>query len=143
MLTVAPAFSAGTAPGGMQMPPQPKVRPAWMPAGAIRLSPCVQGMGEHWARPNTLPFGPIYGSMNGKRVFTEVMIAQGDFASGKSFRNALKPLPGTTIDHVDIEFEPHGHPGFPVPHYDVHAYFVAHAAHQAYCANGMPNTTSK
>jgi hypothetical protein len=140
---VTPAFAQAKPPDAMQLPPQPKVHPAWMPAGAIRLSPCVQGMGEHWASPKNLPFGPIYGSMNGKPVFTEIMIAQNNFAAGKSFRDQLKPLPGTVIDHVDIEFEPHGHPGYPAPHYDVHAYFVAHGVHSAYCPDGAPNLTSK
>ena len=35
------------------------------------------------------------------------------------------------IDHVDINWEAHGHHGFPVPHYDIHLYFVPHAEHMA------------
>ena len=110
-----------------------------MPAGAIRVSPCVAGMGEHWANPRDLPFGPIYGVHNGKIVFTEVMIDQKSFERGKGWRNILRALPGHNIDHVDIAFNPHGHDGYPVPHYDLHAYYVAHAAHEAYCPNGIPN----
>ena len=30
-----------------------------MPAGAVQVSPVVPGMGEHWAEPADLPFGPI------------------------------------------------------------------------------------
>lgn len=65
------------------------------------------------------------------------MIDQKDFSAGKSFEDMLKPLPGYRIDHVDVEFEPHGHEGYPIPHYDVHAYYVTHAAHLAYCLNGV------
>ncbi|MDP9017237.1 MAG: hypothetical protein M3N19_02815 [Candidatus Eremiobacteraeota bacterium] len=137
---MSPALSQN--PSEAQLPPQPAVKPAWMPHGALMLSPCVQGMGEHWGAPKTLPYGPIYGVMKGKPVFVEVMISQKDFADGKSFREALKPLPGTRIDHVDIEFEPHGHHGFAAPHYDVHGYFVAHNVHGAFCPDGIPNTTS-
>jgi hypothetical protein len=121
------------------LPPQPSTRPAGMPAGAVKISPCVATMGEHWANPRDLPFGPIYGVYNGKIVFTEVMIDQKSFARGKGWRDILHPLPGHRIDHVDIAFNPHGHEGYPVPHYDVHAYYVAHSVHQAYCRNGIPD----
>ncbi len=121
----------------MQLPPQPKVHPAGIPADAVLVSPCVAGMGDHWANPKDLPVGPIYGTYNGKPVFTEIMIDQQDFVQGKSFEDMLKPLPGYQIDHVDVEFEPHGHEGYPIPHYDVHAYYVPHAVHMAYCPNGI------
>ncbi|MGA8532895.1 MAG: hypothetical protein WB615_02165 [Candidatus Tumulicola sp.] len=112
--------------------------PAGLPAGVQQVSPCVPGMGEHWANPKDLPFGPIYGVYNGKVVFTEVMIDQTAFAAGKSWTDQLKPIAGHTIDHVDIEFQPKGHPGYEIPHYDVHAYFVPHAVHTAYCPHGAP-----
>jgi hypothetical protein len=126
--------SAAAAPPGL--PPQPRVRPSWMPAGAVLVSPCVPHMGRHWANPKNLPFGPIYGEYNGKPVFTEVMILKSDFAKGKSWMNILHPLPGTRIDHVDIEYEPHGHPGFLFPHYDIHAYFVSASVENGFCPNG-------
>jgi len=116
--------------------------PAGLPPGVIQISPCVATMGEHWANPKTLPFGPIYGVYNGKIVFTEIMVDQKVFAQGKGFRDVLKPLPGYKIDHVDIAFNPHGHQGYPIPHYDVHAYYVPHAVHMAYCPNGIPNPES-
>jgi hypothetical protein len=115
------------------------VRPTGLPAGVVQISPCVAKMGEHWANPKNLPFGPIYGAYNGKPVFTEVMIDQKSFEHGKGWRNVLRPLPGYQIDHVDIAFNPHGHEGYPVPHYDVHAYYVQHGAHESYCPNGIPN----
>jgi hypothetical protein len=107
-----------------------------LPPGFVQVSPCIATMGEHWGNPKTLPFGPYYGVYNGRVVFTEVMIAQADFARGKNFEQILNPLPGHAIDHVDIDFEPHGHPGFLIPHYDVHAYYVPHSAHEAFCPTG-------
>ncbi len=113
--------------------------PAGMPAGAVQISPCVARMGEHWANPRDLPFGPIYGVYNGRIVFTEVMIDQKSLVQGKGWHDILRPLPGYRIDHVDIGFNPHGHQGYPVPHYDVHAYYVPHAVHEAYCPHGIPD----
>ncbi len=110
--------------------------PDALPAGVMQLSPCVPGMGEHWANPKNLPLGPIYGVYNGKLVFSEIMVDQKAFAAGKSFVDELKPLPGYTIDHVDVEFEAHGHPGYMIPHYDIHAYYVPHAQHVAFCNTG-------
>ncbi len=48
------------------------------------------------------------------------MIPKTAFAADINLDGVLKPLPGYTIDHVDIWFEPHGHPGMPIPHYDIH-----------------------
>jgi hypothetical protein len=118
------------------------VRPAALPADVVQISPCVAGMGEHWANPQKLPFGPIHGVYNGKLIFTEVMIDQKSFAQGGGWRNVLQPLPGYPIDHVDIAFNPRGHEGYPVPHYDLHAYYVPHAEHEQYCPSGVPNPES-
>ena len=138
VITGATAIGAPSpASPGMPLPPQPKVRPAGMPAGAVMISPCVYQMGEHWAALKDLPFGPIYGTYDGKIVFSEVMIDQKAFAGGKYWSSTLKPLPGYKIDHVDIWFEPHGHEGYPIPHYDLHAFYVPHAVHMKYCPNGM------
>lgn len=109
-------------------------RPAGLPAGYAMVSPCVPGMGEHWANPKNLQ-APIYGVYNGKVVFSEIMIPKAQFEKGFNFEN-LTALPGHTINHVDIEYEPQGHPGMTIPHYDIHAYYVSHAAHTAYCAGG-------
>lgn len=128
---------AAHAAGTMALPPQPAVRPAGMPKDALMISPCVYEMGEHWANPGKLPFGPIYGTYRGKIIFTEIMIDKKDFARGKSWDDVLKPLPGHTIDHVDIWYEPKGHEGYPIPHYDLHAFYVPHAEHMAYCPNGI------
>lgn len=141
-VTTTLAFAAPPM-GAMQLPPQPKTRPAGMPAGFVMVSPCVQGMGEHWANIKTamLPggaMGPIYGAYNGKPIFSEVMVPVATFQKGFNYRD-LKPLPGYTIDHVDIEYHPHGHEGMPIAHYDIHAYYVTHATHRKMCPDGAPD----
>lgn len=128
---------AAAPPPAMQLPPQPKVHPAGIPANFMMVSPCVAGMGEHWAN---LKLGPhattIYGTYQGKPIFTEIMLLPKDFAQGKSFLNVVRPLPGYQIDHVDIEYLPHGHPGMGYAHYDIHGYYVPHAVHVKYCPDG-------
>jgi len=127
-VAAAPAFAASA---GMQLPPQPKTRPNGIPAGYVMVSPCVPQMGEHWANPQN-PQGPIYGTYKGNVVFSEIMVPKAQFEKGFNFLD-LRALRGHTIDHVDIEYEPHGHEGMPIPHYDIHAYYVGHAAHMGYC----------
>jgi len=140
-------LSAGTAladppPKGMELPPQPNVHPAGIPGNAVMLSPCVQTMGEHWAALKDMPLGPIYGVYQGKPVFSEIMISQEQLAHGFSYDN-IRALAGYRIDHVDFEFEPHGHPGFPVPHYDIHAYYISPAMQAQICPNGVPDPAMK
>lgn len=114
--------------GNAQPPPKP------IPANFVQVSPCVPTMGTHYADPHApLAGSTIYGVYQGKPVFTEVMVTPKDLASGKSWDNTLRPLPGYAIDHVDIDYLPHGHPGMPFAHYDVHAYYVPHAVHMQYC----------
>lgn len=108
-----------------------------LPQGVIQLSPCEPGMGEHWADPRDMPFGPIYGVVGDEVVFVEVMPSQEAFGAGESWTETLVPLPGYAIDHVDIEFVPNGHPGYEIPHYDIHAYFTSHETHLDYCPAGQ------
>lgn len=99
-----------------------------LPEGTIQLDPhAVPAMGEHWANPAEMPNGPIYGVHNGKLVFIEYMIAQDDFINGKSHTNlgGMKGLPSPSVVQTDIEFQPKGHPGFDIPHFDIHAYFIS------------------
>ncbi len=107
-----------------------------LPKGTIQLTPCIPGMGEHWANPQNLPFGPIYGVAGDDVVFVEIMISQEDFKTGKSWMDVLKPVRGYAVDHVDMEFEPEGHEGYEIPHYDLHAYFVSHVGHSGLCPPG-------
>ncbi len=126
-------------PKGMPMlPPQPKVHPAGIPANYLLVSPCIVGMGEHWANLKAGLHGTtIYGTYEGKPVFTEIMLLPKDFAQGRSFENQLKPLPGYQIDHVDIQYLKHGHPGMAFPHYDIHGYYVGHGDHAKFCPGGV------
>jgi hypothetical protein len=119
LATAAPAFAA---------------RPADLPSGYVMVSPCVPQMGEHWANPKDMQ-APIYGVYHGKVIFSEIMVPKAEFQKGFNYEN-LRALPGYKIDHVDIEYEAHGHPGMTFAHYDIHAYYVSHAAHTAYCPNG-------
>ncbi|HEV2262201.1 MAG TPA: hypothetical protein VGR69_07955 [Candidatus Rubrimentiphilum sp.] len=112
-----------------------KGHPAAMPAGTVPFGGCIPSMGYHYANPKDWPVGPIYGYYNGKAVFTEVMLDQRFFAQGKEFNGVLKPLPGYKIDHVDIWFEKHGHPGYSIPHYDVHAWYLPASQYMYFCGN--------
>lgn len=108
--------------------------PAGMPAGLQPYLGCIPTMGYHYAALGNWPMGPIYGYYKGRVIFTEVMLPQSAFAQGRSWDNVLKPLPGYTINHVDIWFT-HGHPGYMAPHYDIHAWYVPHSEHMYYCNN--------
>jgi hypothetical protein len=136
--------SALAAPPPPQLPPQPQVRPAGIPDGFMMVSPCVQRMGEHWANlsSKTALTGPIYGTYQGKPIFTEIMVTQEQLQKGFTYMN-LKPLPGYSIDHVDFEFEPQGHEGMPFPHYDVHAFYITAQQEAQICPNGAPNPGMK
>ncbi len=126
----------------MQLPPQPAVRPAGIPEGAVMVSPCIATMGEHWVNLKDAPLGPIYGVWNGKPVFTEIMVSVKQLQDGFSYAN-IHALPGYTIDHIDFRFEPNGHGGFPVPHYDLHAYYVSPAVQATICPDGIPDPSMK
>ncbi|NIK79240.1 hypothetical protein FHS15_004398 [Paenibacillus castaneae] len=99
-----------------------------LPEGTIKISESVPAMGEHWSNPQAgdLPNGPIFGVHDGKLVFLEYMIAQDDFIKGVNHTNldGMKGVPSPAVVQVDIEFQQHGHEGFEVPHYDIHAYFI-------------------
>ncbi|MBV8530902.1 MAG: hypothetical protein JO104_06260 [Candidatus Eremiobacteraeota bacterium] len=129
-------------PATPMLPPQPAMHPAGIPADAVLLSPCIATMGEHWARLKDLPLGPIYGVWQGKPVFTEIMVSVKQLEQGFSYAD-VRALPGFTIDHVDFKFEPNGHPGFLVPHYDLHAYYVTPAVQATICPDGVPDPALK
>ncbi len=133
---------AGAGPAQPMVPPQPATHPAGIPADALMVSPCIATMGEHWANPKNLPLGPIYGVWQGKPVFTEIMVSVRQLQDGFSYAN-IHALPGYTIDHVDFKYEPNGHPGLPVPHYDLHAYYVSPAVQATICPSGIPDPAMK
>ena len=112
-----------------------KIQPSAMPADTVPFEGCIPAMGYHYARAKDAPFGPFYGYYNGRAVFTEVMIAKAALLRGTSWDDLLKPLPGYHIDHVDVWYEPFGHPGYRTPHYDIHAWYVPHTVHMKFCGN--------
>ncbi|MDE2571444.1 MAG: hypothetical protein KGM44_02845 [bacterium] len=110
-------------------------RPSAMPAGTQGYLGCIPTMGYHYAAPKNWPFGPIYGYYDGRATFTEIMVAKDLFEQGVSWNDQLKALPGYHIDHVDIWFEPHGHPGYEAPHYDIHAWYMPGRPYMTWCGN--------
>ena len=120
----------------MMMKPGP-AHPKGLPADVIPVAGCIPAMGYHYVNQKNWPTGPIYGYYNGKPVFTEVMLTKAAFESkaGVNMDEILKPLPGYHINHVDIWYEPNGHPGMTVPHYDIHAWYISHAEHMTFCKN--------
>lgn len=125
----------GMTPALMQqmMKPGP-AHPAGLPLDVSPVAGCIPSMGFHYVRGKDWPMGPIYGWYKGKPVFTEVMPTKAQFDAGFDSNN-IKPLPGYSIDHVDIWYEPHGHPGMAAPHYDIHAWYVPHSEHMTFCGN--------
>lgn len=105
-----------------------------LPAGVVKVSPYVTGMGEHWANPANLPFGPIYCVVDGHITCMEYMISQKDFADGVSHNRLVPWFDGKrqpAVNHIDFGFEPNGHHGYEIPHYDIHMYFLSPEARQA------------
>jgi hypothetical protein len=133
--SVPAAMPPGMTPETMRMMMTPgEMNPKGLPAGLTPQSGCVPTMGYHYAKASDYPFGPIYGYYGGKAIFTEFMPTVKQFADGFNV-DEIKPLPGYKIDHIDIWFEKNGHPGLPVPHYDIHAWYVPHSEHMTFCNN--------
>jgi hypothetical protein len=96
-----------------------------LPEGIVQISGVVPAMGEHWADPARLPLGPIYCVHQGKVVCLEFVMAQDEFASGQSWPMLAGMAGLPAPNHTDIGFQPAGHEGFEVPHYDIHMYFLS------------------
>jgi hypothetical protein len=157
MASAQPSSQPAAAPSGepMKMPPGEPMKmppgmtpeilkmmmspgaphPKGLPVDVVPVAGCIPAMGYHYVNQKNWPEGPIYGSYNGKPIFTEMMPTKAKFESGFDMNDSLKPLPGYKIDHVDIWYEPNGHPGMATPHYDIHAWYVSHAEHMKYCKN--------
>lgn len=102
-----------------------------LPKEVVQLSPVIPAMGSHHGDPSMMPIGPIYCGYQGRVICLEYMLTQADFQAGKSWTN-LKGVDGLPpVDHVNIEFQPNGHEGFDVPHYDIHLYFIPAAVRNA------------
>jgi hypothetical protein len=134
-MPAAPKMPPGMTPAIMQMMMKPgPLQPAGIPKGMVPVAGCIPSMGYHYVKPSDWPMGPIYGWYGGKPVFTEVMPSKAQFEKGFDLNN-IKALPGYTIDHIDIWYEPNGHPGMPAPHYDIHAWYIPHDKHMTFCGN--------
>lgn len=103
-----------------------------IPTDAIKLSECVPNMGEHYANPANLPFGPIYLVDNGKVIGIEYMIHENeleenilDIDGHKTGKPAIMSAFNTKFDHVELNYNPEGHEGDEVAHYDLHMYLVS------------------
>jgi|Deesub1362A_J573_1020465.scaffolds.fasta_scaffold00005_188 hypothetical protein len=112
---------------------QPEENILALPNEAIKLSEVVPGMGEHWAIPSDLPFGPIYLVHEGKIIGIEYMIHEDELESnpitlpsgeviGRPF---IMSTLGQKINHVELNYLPQGHAGDEEPHYDLHMYFIS------------------
>ncbi len=107
------------------------------PDGFVPLSPCVAQMGAHYARKSEMPLGPILGyDEQGRLIFFEYMISRKAFQTGITWTN-LPGLAGRSVDHIQIDYNPHGPPGFTVPHYDIHLYLISADAQRQVCPNGL------
>ena len=136
MKPAMPPMPPGMTPAIMKMMMTPgAAHPKGLPADVVPVAGCIPAMGFHYVAGKHWPNGPIYGYYAGKPIFTELMIEKAKFENGFDINDSLKPLPGYKIDHVDIWLEAHGHPGMETPHYDIHAFYVSHAAHMTYCKN--------
>jgi hypothetical protein len=103
------------------------------PPGVVKVSECVPYMGEHWARPEDMPFGPIYTVYKDRLISIEYMPSQEAFEDGKSWQNLTFHYRGEplAIDHANVEFMPKGHEGYEVPHYDMHFFVVSREEERA------------
>jgi hypothetical protein len=103
------------------------------PPGVVKLTDCEPYMGEHWARREDMPLGPIYTVYKDRLISIEYMPSQKAFEDGKSWQNLTfqyrgRPLP---INHANVDFMPRGHEGYEVPHYDMHFYVVSREEERA------------
>jgi hypothetical protein len=122
----AAAGSIAASSAELDLSTLPKV--SQLPKNVVQVSPVIPNMGAHYADPKTLPFGPIYCVISGRVVCMEYMVSQKDFAKGKSFTDLAPWFDGAqqpAINHMEFQFNPKGHPGYEIPHYDVHMYFVS------------------
>src|ERR1700683_5499594 len=88
----AMGFPIVAAADAMPLPPQPAVHPAGLPAAYVMVSPCIATMGEHWVNPSNMN-QPIYGTYEGKPIFTEVMVPLTQLQKGFSIAD-VRALPG-------------------------------------------------
>jgi hypothetical protein len=136
-----------------------------LPAAAVRLSGCVPFMGEHWADPKEVPNGITYLVYNNKVIGIEYMykldtipgidtskMTQAQFQqymkdNKLSYADALRKntkytdINGYKIQEYVLAYSA-PHPGMPVPHEDIHMYFVNQDFLKTVCPNNTPDKIS-
>ncbi len=117
-----------------------------LPRDAIKLSGCVPFMGEHWAVPEDLPFGPTYLVNNNQVIGIEYMFRMneipGEFLANADSVTAQHHLQENNLGLSDIVEHTFTfplsnlkykfaaldwsapHAGFVEPHFDMHFYLI-------------------
>src|SRR5882762_11214818 len=67
------------------------------PPGVVKFSDCVPYMGEHWARKEDWPLGPIYTVYQNRLISIEYMPSQEALKDGKSWDNLTFRYQGTPL----------------------------------------------
>lgn len=111
-----------------------------LPPEAQKISDCVPNMGEHWASPENLPFGPIYLVDKEKVIGIEYMIHEDELekelitvGEEKMGKPAVMPVLEGDYDHIELQYLPEGHEGDEAPHYDLHMYLISQNEQEAIC----------
>lgn len=139
-----PPAAIGTQPPAAATPPVAATPSApkkvTLPAGAQKVSDCIPAMGEHWANPANLPFGPFYLVADKNVVGIEYMISEDELRKNilttgdeKEGKPVVMPNLGMAFDHIELNYEPNGHEGYTIPHYDLHMYLVPQEQEQKIC----------
>lgn len=129
-----------------------------LPATAVKITECLPHMGDHWVEPANIPLGPYYVTYQGKVLGMEYMINPEEIPGNTQSRmqlpefekflannnltlgdymkefNLSLPLQPLTYRSVHMHWSP-PHPGFVVPHYDIHFYLVSDEELDAVCPN--------
>ena len=111
-----------------------------LPTDAIKFSDCTPKIGEHWAHPDDLPFGPYYLVGKGNVVGIEYKVDEDELEENTFIIDGLEygetvilPALDMTYDHVELTYLPRGHPGLKEPHYDIHIYLISKEERERIC----------
>ncbi|MBI2450362.1 MAG: hypothetical protein HYV47_02375 [Candidatus Nealsonbacteria bacterium] len=129
-----------------------------LPEDAVKVSPCFREHGAHFIRPAeagdvTSPFtGPDYivEEKTGEVVGIEYHVSQEALINDEKRMSDLRiknkegellplsellfPLFYFKYASADIRFLPKGHPGYEIPHYDLHTWFVTQEKLKTACS---------
>jgi hypothetical protein len=114
---------------------QAKVQEFKLPIDASEIQQCATGKGTLYARPQDVPYGPVYMVYSGKVVGIEYMVEREEFLKGEGMKHL--PVQHVPVDHVNVGILEEGHAGFPGQHFHIDLYTISHAAENAItCPNG-------